>query len=116
LSKFELAYYELPSGKAPVEDFLDGLELTARVEAHQELHLLAEHGNELRMPHSRLLRDGLYGLRFSWARGAGRLFYFFVVGLRIILVGGLVKKTSKTPPDVIAKMLKRKKDWESRNK
>jgi phage-related protein len=72
----------------PVETLADYARLT---------ELLAEHGPDLHLPHSRALGDGLFELRPRGRTGIGRAFYCFVVGKRVIVVHAFVKKTRQTP-------------------
>jgi hypothetical protein len=71
-----------------VEAWLDTLPIKefAIVLAHVER--LAEQGNQLRMPASRALSDGLFELRFDLARTARRITYYFASGpgRRIVLL------------------------------
>ncbi len=47
---------------------------------------LAERGNQLRMPSSRALGDGLFELRLDVLRVAWRITYFFATGRRMVLL------------------------------
>ena len=44
-----------------------------------------------------------------------RILYFFVVGERVIITHGFVKKTKKTPSREIAKAKRIREDWRNRN-
>lgn len=59
--------------------------------------LLAEHGPNLRLPHSRAFGDGLFELRPRGRSGIGRAFYCFLVGRRVVVPYAFVKKTQETP-------------------
>ena len=72
----------------------------------QTIDLLAVNGVELREPHSKPLDDGIFELRAKAGSDITRVLYFFMVGKRVILTNGFVKKTVKTPPAEIA--------WEKR--
>lgn len=61
------------------------------------IELLAEHGPNLRLPHSRALGDGLFELRPRGRSGIGRAFHGFVVVRRVIVVHAFVKKSQQTP-------------------
>ena len=60
-------------------------------------------GTDLREPHSKHLDDGIFELRAKVGSDITRVLYFFVIGRRIILTHGFVKKTDKTPPSEIIK-------------
>ena len=61
------------------------------------IELLAEHGPNLRLPHSRAMGDGLFELRPKGKSGIGRAFYCFLVGRRIVILHAFIKKTPQTP-------------------
>lgn len=61
------------------------------------LELLADHGPDLRLPHSRALGGGLFELRPRGRSGIGRSFYCFLVKRRIVVVHAFIKKTQQTP-------------------
>ena len=59
--------------------------------------LLEKNGNELREPYSKPLDDGIFELRAKQGTDIARALYFFVIGHKIIITNGFVKKTQKTP-------------------
>jgi phage-related protein len=58
---------------------------------------MLEYGPDLGMPHTRSLGGGLYEIRAKAAEGIGRAIYCTLVGQRIVILHGFVKKTDKTP-------------------
>jgi phage-related protein len=50
------------------------------------------------MPHTRAMSDGLFELRIKGQEGVARVFYCTLVGQRIVMLHGFVKKSQKTPP------------------
>lgn len=60
---FDVEFYRLPNGKAPVEEFLDSLNVKMRNKVLNSLVLLEEFGNTLREPHSKPIGDGIFELR-----------------------------------------------------
>ena len=113
---FDVEFYRLPNGKAPVEEFLDSLNVKMRNKALNSLVLLEEFGNTLREPHSKPIGDGIFELRIKFASDITRIFYFFYVGNKIVLTNGFIKKTQKTPPAEIEFAKKYKEDYEARSK
>ena len=113
---FEVEFYTLPDGRKPVKDFLDGLEPKMRAKALYGLSVLEEYGNALREPYSKPIGDGLFELRIKFANDITRIFYFFIVGNKIILTNGFVKKTAKTPPGEIKRAKDYKDDYERRHR
>jgi len=74
------------------------------------VELLAEHGPNLRLPHSRALGAGLFELRPRGRTGIGRAFYCFVVARRIVVVHAFIKKSQQTPDKELQLARKRAKE------
>ena len=72
--------------------------------------LLAEHGPNLRLPHSRALGEGLFELRPRGRSGIGRAFYCFVIARRIVVVHAFIKKSQQTPDRELKLARKRAKE------
>ena len=49
------------------------------------------------VPHTRALGDGLFEVRAKAEEGIGRAFFCALVGRRIVILHGFIKKTDKTP-------------------
>jgi len=60
--------------------------------------LMLEFGANLGMPHTRAMSDGLFELRVKGREGIARVFYCTLVGKRIFMLHGFIKKSQKTPP------------------
>ena len=65
------------------------------------IDLLAKNGTALRMPYSEHLVDGIFEIRAKSGSNISRVLYFFVIGRKIVLTNGFVKKTQKTPKNEI---------------
>jgi len=74
------------------------------------VELLAVHGPNLRLPHSRAMGEGLFELRPRGRSGIGRAFYCFLVGRRVVVVHAFVKKTQQTPDKELKLARKRMKE------
>lgn len=74
------------------------------------VELLAEHGPNLRLPHSRAFGDGLFELRPRGRSGIGRAFYCFLIGRRIVVLHAFIKKTQQTPDRELRVARKRMKE------
>jgi phage-related protein len=59
--------------------------------------LMLEFGANLGMPHTRPMSDGLFELRVKGKEGIARVFYCTLVGKRIVMLHGFIKKSRKTP-------------------
>lgn len=112
---FDIEFYRLPSGKIPVEEFLNDLQPKMRAKAMYSLSILQEFGNDLREPYSKQVGNGLFELRIKFASDIARVFYFFVIDNKIVLTNGFVKKTMKTPKTELDMARKYKADYERRH-
>ena len=74
------------------------------------VELLAEHGPNLRLPHSRAFGDGLFELRPRGRSGIARAFYCFLMGRRIVVLHAFIKKTQQTPDRELRVARKRMKE------
>ena len=101
LQKFEVDYYKKEDGCCPVREFLDSLDKKMKAKLLRTILLLEENGSELRAPHSKALEDGIFELRTQQGSDITRVLYFFIIGRKIILTNGFVKKTQKTPQSEI---------------
>lgn len=61
---------------------------------------LASEGNQLKMPHSRVLENGLFELRVG-DKDIARAVYAFSYGQTIYILHAFTKKTAKTPANAI---------------
>ncbi len=59
--------------------------------------LMLEFGANLGMPHTRAMSDGLFELRIKGHEGIARVFYCTLVGKRIVMLHGFIKKSQKAP-------------------
>ena len=88
----------------PVGVYADFLRLT---------ELLEEGGLDLRMPHSRTMKDGLFELRCKGPEGIGRAFYCTQVGRELVILHSIIKKTQATPAKDLELARKRLKEVKS---
>ncbi|MBR1703910.1 MAG: type II toxin-antitoxin system RelE/ParE family toxin [Clostridia bacterium] len=115
MQKYELVYYELPSGKSPVREFINSQDAKMKAKIQDMEDTLAQKGPKLRMPLSRFLGEGIFELRIQVGNRRTRVLYFFCKGNKIVLTNGFVKKTQKTPVSEINKAKKYRDDFERRN-
>ena len=54
-------------------------------------------GPNLGAPHTKAFGNGLFELRLKGAEGIGRVFFCTLVGKRIVMLHGFIKKSDKTP-------------------
>lgn len=111
---FEVEYYKKSDGTYPAEEFILSQDIKMQTKLFRLLELLELKGNELREPYSKSLSDGIFEIRAIQGNNITRVLYFFVVGKKIILTNGFVKKTQKTPENEIALAKKYRADYELR--
>ena len=109
-----MEYYERENGERPAEEFILSQGKKMQVKIFMALELLEEMGPQLREPFSKSLGDGIFEVRAQMGSDISRVLYFFVVGRKIILTSGFVKKTQKTPPGEIDRAKRYRADHMSR--
>ena len=112
--KFTVEFYEKENGEIPVINFIDSLEPKLGAKVLSLIEILEEKGNQLRLPYSECLEDGIFELRCKFGSDITRTLYFFYEGANIILTNGFVKKTQKTPVQEIKLAKLRREDYLSR--
>ena len=60
--------------------------------------MILEFGPNLGMPHTRAMGEGLFELRVKGKEGIARVFFCTVIGQRVIMLHGFIKKSEKTSP------------------
>ncbi len=108
---FQIEFYQKVDGSCPIKDFLDSLNNKMRAKLLRAVLLLEQNGNELREPYSKYLGDGIFELRVIQGSDITRALYFFVVGHKIIITNGFIKKTQKTPQREIELAKKYRADY-----
>jgi phage-related protein len=111
VTSFQVIFYEKENGEVPAEEFLDSLDRKMNAKLTRCIAALQEYGNELSEPYSKHLDDGIFELRAQVGSDISRALYFFVVGKRIILSHGFIKKTQKTPVSEIERAKLYRKDY-----
>ena len=108
---YDVEYYENADGSRPAEDFILSQNAKMQAKIFAALELLEIKGPELREPFSRPLGDSLFAKQGS---DISRVLYFFMVGRKVILTNGFVKKTQKTPPREIDRTKRYQADYQRR--
>ena len=116
MSKFEIIFYKKEDGTMPAQDFLDSLDDKMRAKMILTVDMLKTNGNRLREPYSKPLDDGIMELRAVVGTNISRVLYFFVVGQKVILTNGFIKKTQKTPKKEITLAKKYREDYIERER
>ncbi len=110
---YSVEYYEKEDGTYPAEEFILSQDKKMQAKLFMALEFLEEKGPLLREPYSKSLGDGIFEVRAKQGSDISRVLYFFVVGKRIILTNGFVKKTQKTPTNEIERAKRYRKDYQT---
>lgn len=70
---------------------------------------MKEFGPDLGLPYTRAMGGGLFEIRAQGAEGIGRVFFCTLVGQRIVILHGFIKKTQATPKRELATATQRMK-------
>lgn len=108
---FEVEFYETETGSSPALEFLDSLEPKVRAKFVSLLELLESNGNRLRKPYSEHIDDEIFELRCKQGSNIYRIMYFFYYQGKIIMTNGFIKKTQKTPKNIIALAKRYREDY-----
>lgn len=114
MSNFEVEFFEKDDGTYPAEEFILSQNTKMQVKLYRLLELLELRGNELREPYSKSLEDGIFEIRAVQGNNITRVLYFFVIGHKIILTNGFVKKTQKTPKSEVMLAKKYRQQYQER--
>jgi len=71
---------------------------------------MEESGPNLGLPYTRPFGDGLFEIRAKGEEGIGRAFFCTLIGRRIVILHGFIKKTQQTPPKELKMARKRLKE------
>ena len=113
---FEIEIYQKSSGKSPLKDYIDNLSKTREAEYNQVqyfIDLLRDHGLQINNYHRQAVKpiqDDVYELR----PGNNRIFFFVLIGNRIVLLHAFRKKSRKTPLTEIEKAISEMNDYKRR--
>jgi len=107
-------YYRTARGDCSVKDFIDALPPKLQAKNIRELMLLEEFGINLPPPYTQQLHgkevSGIWELRVKLASDITRIFYFYPIADRVILLHGFLKKSDETPPRELQTAVRRMKD------
>lgn len=114
MQEYEIVFYDKSDGSEPAKEFLLSLDKKMQAKTMMLIELLAKNGSDLREPYSKHLVDGIFELRAKFGSDISRVLYFFVIGRRIVLTNGFIKKTQKTPKNEIELAKKYRNDFLNR--
>jgi phage-related protein len=111
----KVLYYETSSGKSPVFEFIQTLEMKTRARITSTIDLLIEHGINLGLPYSKKLTGSdLWEIRVLGTNNL-RIFYVAILNKQFLLLHGFKKKKQKTDKREIIVAEKRLQEYTSRN-
>ena len=114
MNDFEIIFYDKLDGTEPAKDFIMSLDNKMQAKVLRTIKMLADNGAYLRKPYSEHLVDGIFEIRAKLGSDISRVLYFFVVGKKIVLTNGFIKKTQKTPINEIETAKKYRNEYLSR--
>jgi len=103
-------YFIDEDGSNPVKDYIDSLTDKEQAKVYAYIAELRNQGNNLRRPMTDYLKDGIYELRPR----NNRIFYFFYLRDRAVLVHAIKKHVRKIPEQDLKICVKRKIGVEAR--
>ncbi len=114
-AEWKVLYYETSSGKSPVFEFIQTLEMKTRARITSTIDLLIEHGINLGLPYSKKLTGSdLWEIRVLGTNNL-RIFYVAILNKQFLLLHGFKKKKQKTDKREIIVAEKRLQEYTSRN-
>jgi len=102
-------YFEDQDGHKPVKEFIHSLTLKEQAKVYSYITELKRQGNNLRRPMADYLKDGIYELRPK----DNRIFYFFYLRDKAVLVHVIKKHVKKVPDNDLRLSIKRKIETEA---
>jgi phage-related protein len=95
---------------APVKKFINSLAKKEQAKIYAYINELKKQGNNLRRPMAGYLKKGIYELRPK----DNRIFYFFYLDNKAVLVHAIKKNTKKIPEKDLKICIKRKHSIENK--
>ena len=110
---WRVIFYETPTGRIPVEEYLDALPTKDKVAVARWLQRLEADGPNQPPDRVKHLVDKIWELRVSSTQGEHRIVYFVHMNCATLLVAFL-KKQDDTPARILDLAQKRCRDWKQR--
>lgn len=107
--RIDAVFYRSSTGREPVREWLRSLETADRRTIGFDI-ATAEFGWPIGMPICRSLGDGLWEIRSDISNSRIARVIFCIIGERMVLLHGFVKKAQKTPKAELEAARRRRKD------
>ena len=98
-------FYDLYSGKSPVEDYIEALSGKEQTKVVKYIEFLRQSEGVLDEPWTKRIRGKIRELRVDFAKNRHRIFFFTFIGRNIILLHAFQKRTAQTPDREIIKAM-----------
>ena len=108
---YSVYFYKDRKDYYPVKDFIEELNKKSQAKVARYVELLKEHGPNLLRPYADQVKDKIRELRVRVSDGNVRIFYFFFVDRRIILLHAFKKKTQELPEGEIEQAKRNMEDF-----
>lgn len=94
---YNVIFYTTARGDSPIDDFLDSMDIKARVKVLASINYLRHEGPNLPRPYADHVRGKIRELRIVFVSNQYRILYFFFARKTIVLLHGFRKKTQRIP-------------------
>ena len=94
---YKVSFYRDHRGRYPVYDFIEELNDKSQACVYRNITLLSQYGPNLLRPHADYVREKIRELRVKTIDGNIRIFYFFFIEHRVILLHAFKKKSEELP-------------------
>jgi len=110
LKRIQAVFFQFETGTEPVRDWLKALDKEDRFRIGTDIKTV-EFGWPIGMPTCKPMKNGLFEVRTNLGNRIARVL-FCIVGGRMVLLHGFIKKTQKTPQADLGLALDRKRKLE----
>ncbi len=111
MDKFIVNYWHNPTGRAPVEKYIDGIKnKKERAELLSALKGIQEHGTDAVGVEFRQIEGKLWEIKIKTHGNQHRIFYVLLKSREMILLHAFLKKSSKAPAKEIQTARERMKE------
>jgi len=90
-------YKDSRTGKSKVREMMDSLEPKIKEKSWKYMDFLAANEAYLEEPYSRHVKGKIRELRVDFAHNFFRIFYFCLIGKKIVILHAYFKKSNKAP-------------------
>ena len=105
-----ILFYQTPSGRSPVEDFIEGLPWDDQTRFTAIYEGILEHGFECQRVTFKQLDGKLWEIKFKVKSGGYRIGYVLSSGDTMVWLHAFKKTTQKTPTEDLELAFKRMKE------